>query len=78
MELTFQVVPGLCVGCGACLRTCPEHAVRPGPPQFPGDSPGFPGAGGRVPAIIVDRCTGCSECMEVCPVDAIEEVRWSL
>lgn len=45
-----------CQGCGACLLTCPEHAIRPR-------------AGTLV--VLPDRCTGCGECVEVCPVDAI-------
>ena len=44
-----------CQGCGACLLTCPEHAVRP-------QSAGL---------TVLGRCTGCGECVEVCPVDAI-------
>lgn len=44
-----------CQGCGACLRTCPVHAIRPVP------------GGLRV----TDGCTGCLECLEICPVDAI-------
>ena len=45
-----------CAGCGACLLTCPTHAIRP--------------AGGRLYAR-GDLCTGCGECVEVCPVDAV-------
>jgi ferredoxin len=45
-----------CQGCGACLLTCPETAIRP--------------HGGSL-VVLVDRCTGCGECIEVCPVDAI-------
>jgi electron transport complex protein RnfB len=45
-----------CQGCGACLLTCPTHAIRPD--------------GGRL-YVRDDRCTGCGECVEVCPVDAI-------
>jgi electron transport complex protein RnfB len=49
---------GACQGCGACLLTCPAHAIRP--------------AGGIL-TVRDDLCTGCLECIEVCPVDAIEE-----
>jgi ferredoxin len=48
---------GACQGCGACLLTCPEHAIRP--------------AGGRL-EVRAESCTGCGECQEVCPVDVIE------
>lgn len=50
---------GACQGCGACLLTCPEHAVRP--------------RGGQL-LVVAERCSGCGECVEVCPVDAIELV----
>lgn len=49
-----------CVGCGACLATCPERAfrvVRGYPPLV----------------VLADVCTGCGECAEVCPVDACVE-----
>ena len=49
---------GACQGCGACLLTCPVHAIRP--------------LRGTLVAL-ADRCTGCGECIEVCPVDAIIE-----
>lgn len=55
--LTYTVTTD-CAGCGACLLTCPEHAIRP--------------FGGRL--LVLDGCSGCGECVEVCPVDAIEEV----
>ncbi|MEU8011464.1 4Fe-4S binding protein [Micromonospora parva] len=48
-----------CQGCGACLRTCPTHAITPV-------------AGGLT--VRADRCTGCLECLEICPVDAIRVV----
>lgn len=56
-RLTYTVTAA-CVGCGACLLTCPEHAIRP--------------VGGRLH--VLDACTGCGECAEVCPVDACVEV----
>jgi Pyruvate/2-oxoacid:ferredoxin oxidoreductase delta subunit len=45
-----------CTACGACLLTCPEHALRPAP--------------GR-PSVVAPRCTSCGECVEICPADAI-------
>ncbi|MGH3121529.1 MAG: 4Fe-4S dicluster domain-containing protein [Streptosporangiaceae bacterium] len=47
---------GACQGCGACLLTCPEHAIRP--------------AGGTL-HVLSARCTGCLECVEICPVGVI-------
>lgn len=45
-----------CVGCGLCIVTCPERALRPA--RVRPDLDGL-------------RCTGCLACLEVCPVDAI-------
>lgn len=50
-------VTSRCAGCGACLLTCPERAIRPH---------------GAPLDVLADRCTGCGECAEVCPVDAID------
>jgi electron transport complex protein RnfB len=47
-----------CAGCGACLLTCPTHAIRPD--------------GGSL-YVLAELCTGCLECIDVCPVDAIDE-----
>jgi ferredoxin len=55
---SYAVGPG-CVGCGACLATCPGHAIRPAEP-------------GPL-LVLATRCTGCGECVEVCPVDVIVE-----
>jgi Pyruvate/2-oxoacid:ferredoxin oxidoreductase delta subunit len=58
--LTCAVVTSGCLGCGACLLTCPERAIRPA------------GSGATVPLTVrASRCTGCGECVEVCPADAI-------
>ena len=53
-------VTAKCTACGACLLTCPEHALVAAP--------------GR-PDVVTERCTGCLACVEICPRDAIEEVR---
>ena len=47
-----------CTACGACLLTCPEHAIVPTVPL----------------QVRADRCTACAECVEVCPADAVLEV----
>jgi len=58
MGTVMYAVTSDCAGCGACLLTCPEHAIRP--------------VGRRL--LVLDSCTGCGECAEVCPVDACVEV----
>jgi Pyruvate/2-oxoacid:ferredoxin oxidoreductase delta subunit len=56
-------VTDLCAGCGNCVRTCPEKAIRPAPREY------------SSPLIVLEeRCTGCAECAEVCPVAACVEV----
>lgn len=49
-------ISAACTACGACLLTCPEHALRPAP---------------RGPVVLPARCTSCGECVEICPTDAI-------
>jgi Pyruvate/2-oxoacid:ferredoxin oxidoreductase delta subunit len=56
------VITQRCQGCGACLLTCPEHAIRPGAAA----------ASPRTLIVLGGRCTGCGECAEVCPADAID------
>ena len=55
--MTQVSITAACTACGACLVTCPEHALRP--------------VGGRL--IVLDHCTGCLQCLEVCPADAIRD-----
>jgi len=52
------LVTDACTACGACLLTCPEHAIVPSLPL----------------QVRADRCTGCGECVEICPADALVEV----
>ncbi|MDQ3988821.1 MAG: cobalamin biosynthesis protein [Actinomycetota bacterium] len=49
-------ISSACTACGACLLTCPEHALHPAPQR---------------PLVISPRCSSCGECVEVCPTDAI-------
>lgn len=44
-----------CTACGACLLTCPEHALVATVPL----------------QVRAERCTACGECVEVCPADAL-------
>jgi ferredoxin len=55
------MVTAACRGCGACLLTCPEHAIRPVHDR---------GIGAPL-TVLPGRCTGCGECIEICPADAI-------
>lgn len=52
-------VDSRCTACGACLITCPELALRPGPQR---------------PVVVDPLCTDCLACVEVCPADAISLV----
>ncbi|GAB3136110.1 4Fe-4S binding protein [Microbispora hainanensis] len=73
MAALAYLVTEACAGCGACLLTCPEHAIRPSerPSERPSDQ-----QGSGVSLVVLDsRCTRCGECAEVCPVDAVLEVR---
>ena len=56
------VVTAACQGCGACLLTCPERAIRPAHRAAHGAGP---------LAVLPQRCNDCGECIEVCPADAI-------
>jgi ferredoxin len=51
------LVTEACTACGACLLTCPAHAIVPTVPL----------------QVRADRCTRCGECVEVCPADALTE-----
>jgi formate hydrogenlyase subunit 6/NADH:ubiquinone oxidoreductase subunit I len=69
------VIGPACTGCGGCLLTCPERAIRPARSGASAAS----GASGALYglAVLASRCTGCGDCAEICPADAIvlQEVR---
>lgn len=62
MTAALRAEIGACQGCGACLLTCPERAIRPGPD------------GTDRHLVVLAACSGCGECVEICPVDAIRLV----
>jgi NAD-dependent dihydropyrimidine dehydrogenase PreA subunit len=66
MSATVFAATTACKGCGACLATCPERAIRPAPG-------GWAQTGGPPLLTLAERCTGCGECMEICPADAFVE-----
>lgn len=49
-----------CTACGACLVTCPEHALLRAPKR---------------PTVVDSACTACWACIEICPAGAILEIR---
>jgi Na+-translocating ferredoxin:NAD+ oxidoreductase subunit B len=51
-----QIVPDLCIVCGACAERCQMDAVIAGTENY---------------AINRERCIGCGLCVTACPVDAI-------
>jgi NADH:ubiquinone oxidoreductase subunit F (NADH-binding)/(2Fe-2S) ferredoxin/Pyruvate/2-oxoacid:ferredoxin oxidoreductase delta subunit len=55
--IQLAILPGLCTGCGLCLRECPAGAI----------------SGAKKEPHVIDPalCTRCRLCHDVCPVDAI-------
>lgn len=47
-----------CIGCGACVATCPAEAIK---------------LEGGIAKIDQKKCTKCGKCLEVCPVEAISK-----
>ena len=46
-----------CIGCGRCLKNCPQQCIDPGNPY----------------CIQQEHCLHCGNCYEVCPANAIEK-----
>jgi len=47
-----------CIGCGACVPTCPQEAITMDDDDV-------------IAHLDEERCDECLECTEICPVDAI-------
>ena len=54
----LPLLPGNCIGCGACIQVCPSRAV-----EWKISPRGFLTAG-----IDVEKCSRCGRCMGVCPL----------
>lgn len=48
-------ITGSCVGCGTCLKNCPQRCIEPGEPY----------------RIKQEHCLHCGNCYEVCPAKAV-------
>jgi len=52
-------VTNSCIGCGSCIKRCPQRCIKPGMPY----------------RIDQENCLHCGNCYEHCPVKAIKERR---
>ncbi len=57
-EKGYTIVPDRCIGCGTCLRNCPQKCITPGKPY----------------RIEPEHCLHCGACYESCPVKAVEKL----
>jgi NADH:ubiquinone oxidoreductase subunit F (NADH-binding)/Pyruvate/2-oxoacid:ferredoxin oxidoreductase delta subunit/(2Fe-2S) ferredoxin len=55
--LTYIIDNSKCVGCGICLKKCPQEAIvgEPRKPHY----------------VVSDKCIGCDACRQACKFDAI-------
>lgn len=56
--MAYQIDANMCVGCGACVSTCPVSAIEPKDSKY---------------TIKSDICISCGACVGSCPVTAISE-----
>ncbi|MBG17738.1 MAG: hypothetical protein CMB77_05230 [Euryarchaeota archaeon] len=52
----IEILPKVCFGCGACIMSCPAHAIS---------------LIDRLAEVELNDCTGCDFCVPMCPVEAI-------
>jgi len=64
-----QLDPLLCIGCGSCVKVCPNNAISLVETKYPYKNPknkkGYP-------EIDIGLCMFCGLCEEVCPVSAMK------
>ena len=51
------IISEKCIGCGKCLKNCPQRCIEPGKPY----------------RIQQNHCLHCGNCFAVCPVKAVEK-----
>lgn len=56
-----QIDTEKCIGCGRCVKVCPQHALT---------------LIDKKSHVDIDKCIGCFECITVCPVKAIS-IDWN-
>ena len=56
--VTYTILPEACIGCGACLKKCPVHAIT--------------GEKRQPHTIDQSVCIKCGECYEACKFEAVE------
>ena len=55
--MAVKVDESKCVGCGACIESCPVEALE---------------MDGSVVKVDEDKCIDCGACVGACPVEALE------
>lgn len=59
--MAYKVNKKICIGCGACVDSCPEEAIALGEED-------------DLACIDPEKCARCGLCASLCPQEAIEEV----
>ncbi|MGN0847750.1 MAG: FAD-binding protein [Kiritimatiellia bacterium] len=68
-DAPISIDPGLCKGCGKCVKGCGFGALRMI------DRPGPKGGSPRIAEVDASACKACGACVKACPFKAISEVR---